>query len=571
MNDQELKDLWRAQKIADAPPIQIEAVRKKMADLHSVLDARNLREIVTAAVVILIFGFYYLAIPYPITRIGDLIVIAGCIFASWKMIESKQRAPRPDAAAPMAQWLQQERARVHHEAELLRTVTWWYTLPILLGANVFFWGFPSRGWAPRLVYTAVTILLGWFIAWLNQRARRKQLLPVQDELDALLIAEAAAPAAAAPKPNARGRFLAAGIILIIAFGLVGAAQLLDNRPAESPRQPAFADISAFDLQAHKDLDSWLDQELAHCQYPSLSVAIVQNGRVVYQRALGFENLKTYKMATEKTSYHVASVTKTFTALIAATLHARGVIDLDAPVAKYLPTNVVISTTPERGAKITLRQLASHTSGLPRGVPGAVQSVEGRYELEPARLYKHLRKMKLEYEPGAGQRYSNFAFGLLGHALERAAGKPYAQLLDELVCKPLGLERTALEELPTLSVATGYSSAIPRREVKHAYRERFAASGGLITTAADLAKFVSAQMKAPTHLGWSVGSLPSAGRFLEKNGGRENCSAWIGFNSTTAVVVLANAGGPDVDQIGRWLLERSIPRSTTNAPVAIFRK
>lgn len=76
-------------------------------------------------------------------------------------------------------------------------------------------------------------------------------------------------------------------------------------------------------------------------------------------------------------------------------------------------------------------------------------------------------------------------------------------------------------------------------------------------------------KAYTTLGWSLYALPNAGRILEKNGGRENCSAWIGFTPTTAVVVLANAGEPEVDQIGRWLIERSIPRSTTNAPVAKF--
>lgn len=532
MNDQELKDLRGRQKLAEAPPIDIEAVRKKMADLHSVLDARNLREFIACAVVVVIFGFYYLTIPYPITRIGDLIVIGGCLFASWKMIESKMRAPRPDPSGPMAQWLQQERARVHHEAELLRTVTWWYILPILLGANVFFWGFPNRGWTPRLAYTCFTLLLGWGIWCLNDYARRKQLLPVQHDLETLLNGEI--PRAAAPKSQTRSRFLAAGLLLVVCFGLVGAAYVLDQKDPEPPRAPAFADISVFDLAACKKLDAWLDAELARGQYPSLSIAIVQNGQIAYQRALGFENLKTFKMATDKTSYHVASVTKSFTALMAATLHARGVIDLDAPVAKYLPSDVVISATPERGAKITLRQLASHTSGMPRGVPGAAQSIEGRYELEPARLYDHLRKMKLECEPGAGQRYSNFAFGLLGHALERAAGKPYAQLLDELVCKPLGLERTALEETPNLSVATGYSSMVPRREVTHSYRERFAASGGLITTAADLARFSSRFTNPPCSPMPPKPTPPSAGRSMR-------CRTPDGSSKKTAVVKIAAPG------------------------------
>ena len=89
-------------------------------------------------------------------------------------------------------------------------------------------------------------------------------------------------------------------------------------------------------------------------------------------------------ATASTPFHVASVTKVFTASLAVMLHEQGVVDLDQPVATYLPEDVRISTTPELGATITLRQLASHTSGLPRGVPGKVQLVEGRHpsELNP---------------------------------------------------------------------------------------------------------------------------------------------------------------------------------------------
>jgi len=310
---------------------------------------------------------------------------------------------------------------------------------------------------------------------------------------------------------------------------------------------------------------------------------VRDGKIVYQRAFGFEDIKARRKATPQTSYHVASVTKAFTASLAVMLHARGVVDLDQPVVKYLPKGVSISSRPKLGATITLRQLASHTSGLPRGVPGRVQSVEGRYQLEPKRLYEHLADVKLEFDPGTGELYSNLGFGLLGHVLERAAGKPFDRLLQEMLCDPLQLERTAIEVHDKLRLATGYSESNPRREVKHSYRERFASSGGLIASAADLAKFLSAQMKpgvfssemlaqlhTPTKLsdgsmshhtpGWSIRSSETAGRILQKNGGRNNCSAWIGFapEQGVGVAVVSNCGGPDVDPIGKWLLERSVP-------------
>ena len=366
--------------------------------------------------------------------------------------------------------------------------------------------------------------------------------------------------------------------------LGGAWNAFKNSRAESPlRAPGFNDLSALNDGDIVRVDAWLHEQVALAQYPSLSVAIVRDGKIVYQRAFGFEDIKARRKATPETSYHVASVTKAFTASMAVMLHARGVIDLDQPVVKYLPKDVSISTKPEVGATITLRQLASHTSGLPRGVPGPVQSVEGRYELEPERLYAHLARVKLEFDPSTDELYSNLGFGLLGHALERAAGKPFDRLLQEMVCDPLQLDRTAIHVNDKLRLATGYSSSSPRREREHSYRERFASSGGLIASAPDLAEFLAAQMKpgffssemlaelhtesklssgskARTTLGWSVRLSETVGRILEKNGGRNNCSAWIGFSPDyrVGVAVLANCGEPSVDPIGRWLLERSVP-------------
>lgn len=588
MNDQELKDLWRRQKLEAASPVdprtQIEAMRKKMSQLRRALHARNFRELAVCALVIIIFSVYFVIIPYPVTRIGDLIVIGGALFIAWKLLECRKRAPRPDAGAPVAHWLKHERDRVHHEAELLRTVHWWYLLPIWLGANVFYWGFPNRPFAERIAYTAVTALAFAGIYWLNQAARRKQLLPVEAELEALLQKESQAGKAeehpSAASAQTRNRFTAAAIVLVVSFaGLI----VWNSQRNALPRAPGFDDVSAFNDVDIAKVDAWLQEQVALAQYPSLSVAIVRDGKIAYLGAFGFEDIKARRKATPQTSYHVASVTKAFTASLAVMLHARGVVDLDQPAVKYLPKEVSISTKPAVGATITLRQLASHASGLPRGVPGPVQSVEGRYQLEPKRLYDHLAAVKLEFDPGTDELYSNLGFGLLGHVLERAAGKPFDRLLQEMLCDPLQLEGTAIQVHDKLRVATGYSDSNPRRQAKHSYRERLASSGGLVASAEDLAKFLSAQMKpglfssemlAQLHtpsklsdgsrarhgLGWTIRASETVGRILEKNGGRNNCSAWIGFapEHGVGVAVLVNCGGPDVDSIGRWLLERSVP-------------
>ena len=376
------------------------------------------------------------------------------------------------------------------------------------------------------------------------------------------------------------------VVVAVCFALVGWLMFAIFMPAKEPRAPEFDDISAFGERDIAQVNAWLQEQVKLSEYPSLSVAIVRDGQTVYQSVFGFENTWSNRKATTNTAYHVASVTKAFTASLAVLLHERGVIDLDQPVVNYLPQGVSISTQPKLGATITLRQLASHTSGLPCGIPGRVQTVDDRYQLEPQRLYDLLADVELECDPGTGELYSNLGFGLLGHALELAAAKSLDQLLQEFLCDPLKLERTAINVDDKFLVATGYSTP-PQLPEGHSYRERLAGSGGLVTSVGDLAKFLAAQMKSGrftremlaqlhtpskladgaavrTALGWSVRSNETTGFILEKNGGRNNASAWIGFapDYGVGVAVVANCGAPDVDPIGRWLLARSISRSRT---------
>ncbi|MFN8693812.1 MAG: serine hydrolase, partial [Holosporales bacterium] len=167
------------------------------------------------------------------------------------------------------------------------------------------------------------------------------------------------------------------------------------------------------------------------------------------------------------------------------------------------------------------------------------------------------------------------------AWERAPHKQLSQLLKELICEPLQLCRTAITTDTTVHPATGYDDSGRQRVRKASARERLAGSGGLVASVEDLAKFVSAQMQAgvfssemlqelhtrtslsggnlaDTSLGWSFEFNDRLGPYREKNVGRSNCSAWIGFapEHGVGVVVATNCGGPNVDPIGLWLLERS---------------
>lgn len=396
------------------------------------------------------------------------------------------------------------------------------------------------------------------------------------------------------------------IVLTLLMGVLAIVALYSFAAELEPwdsswQQSSLPDISAFDERATERIDRWL-QSLCEDRYPSLSAVVIRDGKVVYKGAFGFEDLRAARPATPETQYHVASVTKVFTASLAVILHERGVIDLDRPVVDYLLDGVNISTTPEIGAEITLRQLASHTSGLPRGVPGPVQSVEGHYKLEPQKLYGLLAEVRLESKPGTAESYSNLGYGVLGHVLELAADKPFHQLMDELICEPLKLKQTAIQADDSLRPATGYDRRDWRVEQTYSFKERLAGSGGLVTSIDDLGTFLAAQLQpsvftremldqlhtearlsngftAGTALGWTIAAptedhpvmREAVDHVLEKNGGRSNCSAWIGFapDDKVAVAVVTNCGGPYVDPIGRRLLQQAVPASQKRLPEARY--
>ena len=353
------------------------------------------------------------------------------------------------------------------------------------------------------------------------------------------------------------------------------------------RAPGFDRLDSFGESETGQIDLWLEQLRKSADYPGLAAVIVGEGRVLYQGAVGYADIGTGRKFTPDTLWHVASVTKAFTCTLAAILHDRSVIDLDSPAIKYLPEGVTIGTDPEMGATITLRQLASHTSGLPRGIPGYVQSIDGRYDLEPKRLYQLLDGVDLIYDPGTDDEYSNLGLGLLGHVLEAATGKSLNQLLKEEVLVPLGMNHSGVfvDDEHRALLAAGYGEALPRRVEESSYRRRLAGSGGLVASVAELSRFLIAQMpesggflsssmRENLHvaaqftdgsdtrraLGWSIREADSIGRYLSKNGGRNNTSAWIGFSpeAGVGVAVLTNCGGPNVDPIGFWLLERAVP-------------
>ena len=149
----------------------------------------------------------------------------------------------------------------------------------------------------------------------------------------------------------------------------------------------------------------------------------------------------------QTLFEIGSVTKVFTALALARWSEKGAWSLEDSLGQHLK----VTRPAEQAASITLQQLATHSSGLPR-IPGNLlddtTDVANPYpSYHPADLYQDLTRVRLDFPPGKKSAYSNYGYGLLGHLLELKAGRPYAAIIIDDICQPLGLTDTAVQLTP----------------------------------------------------------------------------------------------------------------------------
>jgi serine-type D-Ala-D-Ala carboxypeptidase/endopeptidase len=175
--------------------------------------------------------------------------------------------------------------------------------------------------------------------------------------------------------------------------------------------------------------------------PALVIGVVRDGR---SAVLGFGEISdgSNKTPDRHAILRVGSLTKAFTGQVLASLVADGTVKFTDRLQERIGWDVTI---PARGGhQITLIELATHSSGLPREVERAPGSSDDPFStLTPEAYRKGLTSDPLVFAPGTGALYSNFGFDILAAALTQAAGKPYDAVLKERVLDPLGLKDTML--------------------------------------------------------------------------------------------------------------------------------
>lgn len=312
------------------------------------------------------------------------------------------------------------------------------------------------------------------------------------------------------------------VLLLLTYGLTGVLTLTTQLAADSPdKHEILAPLLA-------TLPEQVETAVSRERLVSVSMAIVVDTEVVFSQAFGDADIDQQRRATPSTIYPIGSITKVFIATMLAQLCERGRVNLEDPLEKYLPEYLPRSAY--AGVQpTTLRQLAAHTSGLPRDAPinfwcnyaGFLWLVtHGQtpmtWYVDCETLLSTLDRLELVYPPEVYAHYSNLNFQLLGIALERASGQSLTEYVESDILRPLGMENSgfSLSADQRKRLARGYvcpgpdapTLAAPEYELGCAVY-----SGGLFSTATDLARFLLLQFREKPTEGTAVLSMGSLRR------------------------------------------------------------
>jgi D-alanyl-D-alanine-carboxypeptidase/D-alanyl-D-alanine-endopeptidase len=284
-----------------------------------------------------------------------------------------------------------------------------------------------------------------------------------------------------------------------------------------------------------------------------------------------------------TVFEIGSITKVFTALLFADMVLRGEVAPDDPAAKFLPAGARMPDF--EGAPITLLDLATYTSGLPRMPSNFAPKDPGNPYIDytAERLYDYLSNHKLGFKPGKHYEYANLGFGLLGHVLELRGGKSYEELVVSRICAPLGMEDTRITLSSSMQqrLARGHNAVLA--PVANWEFSALAGAGALRSTANDLMKFlrmcmnstdgpVAAALKMTLSerrprakerdvaLGWFVASR-FGDEVVWKSGGTGGYATFIGYSTKTRrnFILLSNAADYDPNTaLGTHLVNAAYP-------------
>lgn len=309
-----------------------------------------------------------------------------------------------------------------------------------------------------------------------------------------------------------------------------------------------------------------------------AVGLIDRGEVSFF-TYGKKSVHEDDPITTDTIFEIGSITKVFTTLALMEMVSKRIIQLDEPIQSYLPD---IKVPEINGKKITVRHLATHTSGLP-SLPDNFnpKNPSNPYlDYTIGNLYNFLNHHSLRKIPGEQFEYSNIGMGLLGHVLSLKAGQSYDEIIRNVICNKLGMNTTLTTIMAEMQndFAKGHNL---KQVVEYWNFPTLAGAGALRSNIKDMTQFLAINMglsdtsvtdlakqchqeqytlPAPTigvgvGLGWMI-THQNDNQIIWHNGGTAGFRTYLGFNPKTqkGIVILSNSSEGWPDELGTSVLD-----------------
>lgn len=283
------------------------------------------------------------------------------------------------------------------------------------------------------------------------------------------------------------RFLA--LVLLVASGC-------DNAPG--PPSPEGAGVQWKDCdsdapklaQAFNRIEDMLAERQELQAIPGMAAGIVCANELAWASGYGVLALDDPRSVTPESRFRIASITKVFTATAIMNLVGDRAINLDDSVSRHLEWFEIQRPQDFGDAPVTIKQLLTHTSGLPRD--SRLTDFRRLYQPPREKAIAALPSQSLRAPPGESNAYSNLGYGILGEIIAESSGASYAEYLEQSILEPLGMEETLAHPAPEDDVAWGYG---PRREGDTRAKAGFwelgfaTPAGGMASSVSDLSRFM----------------------------------------------------------------------------------
>jgi CubicO group peptidase (beta-lactamase class C family) len=331
------------------------------------------------------------------------------------------------------------------------------------------------------------------------------------------------------------------LLVLIALGLL----LVSNLQAQTT-------VSGPELAAR--VDDYVNALVRQNRF-SGAILLARDGQVLLSKGYGMANLENEVPNTPQTRFRLASITKQFTAAAIILLQERGKLNVQDSICKY------VENCPPTWQPITVHHLLTHTSGIPSFTGFSDYRQLKFFPSTPAQTIAKFRDKPLEFTPGERFNYNNSGYVLLGHIIERASNKTYADFLRENIFQPLGMKNTDYDLNGAIirHRASGYSRGPNNAIVNAPYIDMTIpfAAGGLYSTVEDIylwdralstEKLISKKSLEAMNTafkdgyGYGVGIGEHYGlKVIEHGGGIEGFSTYLSrfVNENGVVIVLSN--------------------------------